>query len=196
MAPTRPKLTQQSPTWPQIGSKIDQLSLNLAQFGSILAVPISTNMFNNSASSGHHSSAFHKVFEGAPVTRPVGVLDPAPPKGSAVLNQKPNPSGMLTIVKLQAIRGVSPAPSGHHPDPKFVATWTNLALCWSKLAVLSVMFVHLVHLGSYLASTWSIFAPTWSNCPPTWPNLVPSWRNLVPTWSNFGPNLVQLGPKI
>ena len=72
----------------------------------------------------------------------------------------------------------------------------TLALCWSNLAVLSVMFVHLVQLGSYLAPTWSIFAPTWPNLAPTWPNLVPSWPNLAPTWSNFGPNLVQLGPKI
>ena len=92
------------------------------------------------------------------------------------------PSGMF---KLQAIRGVSLA----HPYPGFVATWTNLALCWSNLAVLSVMFVHLVHLGSYLTPTWPICAPTWPNFPPTWPNLVASWPNLPPTWSNFGPNL-------
>ena len=150
----------------------------------------------NAGTEVHTQRCLQRVFEGAPVTRPVGVLDPAPPKGSAVLDQKPNPSGMLTIVKLQALRVVAPAPSGHHPDPKFVATWTNLALSWSNLAVLSAMFVHLVQSGSYLAPTWSIFAPTWLNLAPTWPNLVPSWPNLAPTWSNFGPNLVQLGPKI
>ena len=44
MAPTRPNLVQQGPTWPQIGSKIDHLRFNLSQFGSILAVPISSNM--------------------------------------------------------------------------------------------------------------------------------------------------------
>ena len=44
MAPTRPNLAQQGPTWLQIGSKIDQLSINLAQFGSTSAVPISPNM--------------------------------------------------------------------------------------------------------------------------------------------------------
>ena len=86
-------------------------------------------------------------------------------------------------------------PDCHRPQV-LLQLGPTLALSWSNLAVLSVMFVHLVQLGSYLAPTWSIFAPTWPNFPPTWPNLVPSWPNLAPTWSNFGPNLVQLGPKI
>ena len=121
---------------------------------------------------------------------PAGQLDPAPPKGSAVLDQKPNPSGMLTIVKLQALRVVPPRPNISLRAGHLVLLGSNLALSWSNLAVLSAMFVHLVQSGSYLAPTWSIFAPTWLNLAPTWPNLVPSWPNLAPTWSNFGPNLV------
>ena len=130
------------------------------------------------------------VEEGAPVTRPVGVLDPAPPKGSAVLDQKPNPSGTPNP------RTAPGRSTGSHRWTLLVLLGFNLALSWSKLAILSVMFVHLVQSGSYLAPTWPIFAPTWPNLAPTWPNLVPSWPNLAPTWHNFGPNLVQHGPKI
>ena len=139
-------------------------------------------------------SAFHKVFEGAPVTRPVGVLDiyiyPAPPKGSAVLDQKPNPSGMLTIVKLQAIRGVSPAPSvsifccnldqlgsmlvqvgrlvGHaRPScPTWFLLGSNLVHLCSNLAQLSANLAQLgpilAQLGSNLVQFWSQLGPTWT----------------------------------
>ena len=130
------------------------------------------------------------MFEGAPVTRPVGVLDPAPPKGSAVLDQKPNPSGMLTIVKLQALRVVAPAPSGSeiccnldqlgsmlvqvgrlvgHVRPS-CPTWlllgSNMDHLCSNLAQLSANLAQLgpilAQLGSKLVQFWSQLGPTWS----------------------------------
>ena len=137
----------------------------------------------NAGTEVHTQRCLQRVFEGAPVTRPVGVLDPAPPKGCSCV-------GFMTD-------------SCKSPNPRSRPGQTTVSIIcplwaptWSNLAVLSSMFVHLVQLGSYLAPTWAIFAPTWPNLAPTWPNLVPSWPNLPPTWSNFGPNLVQLGPKI
>ena len=127
------------------------------------------------------------VEEGAPVTRPVGVLDPAPPKGCSCVGLMTDSDQILTK---------SPNPRTATGRTSASKIWCFLAPTWSFLAVLSAMFVHLVQPGSYLAPTWSLFGPTWPNLAPTWSNLVPSWPNLAPTWSNFGPNLVQHGPKI
>ena len=92
-----------------------------------------------------------------------------------ILSKSPNP------------RTATGRATGSHRWTLLVLLGFNLALSSSKLAVLSVMFVHLVQLGSYLAPPWPIFAPTWPNLAPTWPNLVPSWPNLAPTWSNMVP---------
>ena len=125
------------------------------------------------------------------MTRPVGVLDPAPPKGSAVLDQKPNPSGMLTIVKLQANRVVSPAAT----DPDFCCNLDQLWLyvgpswpsCRSCSSILSNLAPTLLQLGPsllQLGPTFRQLGPTWSHLAPTWlqlgPILVPTWSNMVP----------------
>ena len=124
------------------------------------------------------------------MTRPVGVSDPAPPKGSAVLDLKPNPSGMLTIVKLQAIRGVPPPATDLHfccnldqlgsilvqlgrlvghvrpCCPTWLLLGFSLAHLCSNLAQLSANFGQLgpilAQLGSNLVQFWSQLGPTWS----------------------------------
>ena len=123
------------------------------------------------------------VKKGAPVTRPVGVLDLAPPKGCSCIRHTSDP--------VHSVQFNRPTGADHRKRPGL-----NLAPTWSNLAVLSSMFVHLVHPGSYLAPTWPIFAPTWPKLAPTWRKLAPTWPNLAPTWSNFAPNLVQHGSKI
>ena len=84
------------------------------------------------------------VEEGAPVTRPVGVLDPAPPKGCSCVGSDarfcPNPQTPGSV------RGVP-------PESLFVDSRHQLGPTWSNLAVLSGMFVYLVQPGSYLAPT-------------------------------------------
>ena len=109
---------------------------------------------------------------------------------AAVLDQKPNPSGMLTIVKLQANRVVSPAPTdskiccnldqlgsilvqlgrlvGHvRPScPIWLLLGSNLAHLCSNLAQLSANLAQLgailAQLGSNLVQFWSQLGPTWS----------------------------------
>ena len=97
---------------------------------------------------------------------PAGQLDPAPPKGSAVLNQKPNPSGMLTIVKLQALRVIAPC-------PKFVATWTNF--------------------GSMLVEVGRLVGHVRPSCP-TWLLLGSTLVQLCPNLVQPSANLAQVGP--
>ena len=124
------------------------------------------------------------IEEGAPVTRPVGVLDPAPPKGSAVLNQKPNPSGtpnprtaagrltdelfccnldQLGSILVQLGRLV-----GHvRPScPTWLLLGSNLVHLCSNLAQLTANLVQLgpilAQLGSNLVQFWSQLGPTWS----------------------------------
>ena len=123
------------------------------------------------------------------MTRPLGVLDPAPPQGCSCVGSLSDSAKFFKILQILGALRVVP------PCGVFVATWTNLALSWSNLAVLSAMFVHLVQLVSYLASTWTIFAPTWLNLAPTWPNLLPSWPNFGPTWSILVPTWSNMVPK-
>jgi len=72
--------------WAQLGSNLAHLGPTWLQLGPIL-VPTWSNMVPKSDQARNlpvmviTQWALHKVFEGAPVTRPVGVLDPAPPKG-------------------------------------------------------------------------------------------------------------------
>ena len=124
------------------------------------------------------------------MTRPVGVSNPAPPKGCSCVGPLARFCQILHIRQiLGSVRGVPLADT-------FGASWLFSGPTWSNLAVLSAMFVHLVHPGFYLAPTWPIFAPTWPNLAPTWPNLVPSWPNLAPTWpAKSSPNPPKLVPE-
>ena len=128
--------------------------------------------------------------EGAPVTRPVGVLDPAPPKGCSCVGSLTIVTKLLTIVKLQAIRVGPPAPSvskiccnldqlgsmlvqvgrlvGHvRPScPTWLLLGSNLVHLCSNLAQLSANLAQLgpilAQLGSNLVQFWSQLGPTWS----------------------------------
>ena len=124
------------------------------------------------------------VEEGAPVTRPVGVLDPAPPKGSAVLDRcqilsvSPNPRirpgrstaseiccnlDQLGSILVQLGRLV-----GHvRPScPIWLLLGSNLVHLCSNLAQLSANLAQLgpilAQLGSNLVQFWSQLGPTWS----------------------------------
>ena len=122
--------------------------------------------------------------EGAPVTRPVGVLDPAPPKGSAVLDHlqnlsvSPNPrqsTGRVTagqICWFLALTWLNLVQLGRlvfHVRPScpiWLLLGSNLAILCSNLAQLSA---NLAHLGPILAQLGA--------------NLVQFSSQLVPTWS-------------
>ena len=118
------------------------------------------------------------------MTRPVGVLDPAPPKGSAVLNRIPNPSGTPNprtatgrftaarfccnldqlgsiLVQLgRLVRHVRPS------CPTWLLLGSNLVHLCSNLAQLSANLAQLgpilAQLGSNLVQFWSQLGPTWS----------------------------------
>ena len=122
--------------------------------------------------------------EGAPVTRPVGVLDPAPPKGSAVLDRcqilsvSPNPRtatgrptepkiccnldqlGSILVQLGRLVRHVRPS------CPTWLLLGSNLAHLCSNLAQLTANLVQLgpilAQLGSNLVQFWSQLGPTWS----------------------------------
>ena len=99
---------------------------------------------------------------------PRGRLRSGAPEGSAVLNQKPNPSGMLTIVKLQPNRVVSPALS----LPSFVATWT--------------------YFGSMLVQVGRLVGHVRSSCP-TWLLLGFNLVHICSNLAQLSTNLAQLG---
>ena len=126
----------------------------------------------------HIQRCLQIVFEGAPVTRPVGVLDPAPPKGCSCVGPLTIVTKLLTIVKLQALRVVAPAPF----DPKICCI--------------------LDQLGSMLVQVGRLVGHVRPSCP-TWfllgSNLVHLWSNLAQLCANLGqlgPILAQLGPNL
>ena len=124
------------------------------------------------------------VEEGAPVTRPVGVLDPAPPKGSAVLDHlqilsvSPNPrtaTGRVTesifccnLDQLGSMLVQVGRLVGHvRPScPTWLLLGSNLAHLCSNLVQLSANLAQLgpilAQLGSNLVQFWSQLGPTWS----------------------------------
>ena len=124
------------------------------------------------------------------MTRPVGVLDPAPPKGCCCVESLTNPVHSVQFT--------------NRPGRTTAAiTFPLWAPTWSNLAVLSSIFVHLVHPGSYLAPTWSIFAPILAQLSANLAHLGPIFAqlgsNLVQFWSQLGPtwsqNLIKMSFK-
>ena len=125
--------------------------------------------------------------EGAPVTRPVDVLDPAPPKGCSCVERLTIVTKLLTIVKLQAIRGVPPR-----------ATVSRICCNLDKLGSMLVQVGRLVGhvrpscptwllLGFNLVHLCSNLVQLCANLAHFAPNLAPRWVNLGPTWIKLAP---------
>ena len=124
---------------------------------------------------------------GSPVTRPVGVLDPAPPKGCSCVRPLTNPVHSVhpvhsvQFIRLHGsfLRFYQPSLMGSnlvqlgrlvlHVAPS-CSTWlllgSNLAHLCSNLAQLSANLAQLVpilaQLGSNLVQFWSQLGPIWS----------------------------------
>ena len=123
------------------------------------------------------------VKEGAPVTRPMGVLDPAPPKGCSCVEPLTNtvhsansttPPGRPTLcVKLTfgLQFWLNLAQLGHlvlhiRPScPAWLLLGSNLAHLCSNLAQLSA---NLAQLGPILAQLGSNWVQFWFQLGPTW----------------------------
>ena len=127
------------------------------------------------------------VEEGAPVTRPVGVLDPAPPKGCSCVERLVRFCQILDYCKTTGSPGrtsdsriccnldqlgshlVQLGRLVRHVRPS-CPTWlllgSNLAHLCSNLAQLSANLAQLgpilAQLGSNLVQFWSQLGPTWS----------------------------------
>ena len=96
-----------------------------------------------------------------PVTRPVGVLDPAPPKGCSCVESE-----------TKSFR-----------NPKLGPTWLYLGPTWPSCRSCSSIL-------SNLAPTWLQLGPSLLQLGPTFRQLGPTWSHLVPTWLHLGPILV------
>ena len=119
--------------------------------------------------------------EGAPVTRPVGVLDPAPPKGCSCVESK-----------TKSFRFPKPQdPSGAYLRVSYLLqlgpTWLYLGATWLSCppssSILSNMAPSWLQLGSsllLLGPTYRQLGPTWSHLGSTW---LQFWSQLGPTWS-------------
>ena len=130
---------------------------------------------------GLHRHRGHYREEEAPVTRPVGVLDPAPPKGCSCVEsfvrflQIPKPQdlpGAYLRDEVLLLVGSNLVQLGglvRHVRPS-CSTWlllgSNLGHLCSNLAQLSANLAQLgpilAQLGSNLAQFWSQLGPTWS----------------------------------
>ena len=135
---------------------------------------------------GLHRHRGHYKEEGAPVTRPVGVLDPAPPKGCSCVGFMTDSDQILT----------------KSPNPRTATGRTSGLIFCCVLAHLSSNLVQLARLVRHVRPS----GPTWfllgSNLAHLCSNLAQlsansqfgrTWFQLGPI---FGPNLVQHGPKI
>ena len=133
---------------------------HLSQLGTNLAV-IFTGLCSTNVSAIQPlvvitQSAFHKVFEWAPVTRPVGVLDPAPPKGCSCVG--PETKSFRNVTKLQGHPGrVTGGP-------------------------VSIFCCNLDQLWLYLGPSW----PSCRSCSSILSNLAPTWLQLGPSLLQLG----------
>ena len=142
---------------------------------------------------GQHRHRGPCVEEGAPVTRPVGVLDPAPPKGCSCVERLVRFCQIVDYCKTTGHPGRITGSSFFPPTAIFVATWhqlgsilvqlgrlvrhvrpscptwlllgSNLVHLCSNLAQLSA---NLAQLGPILAQLGSILVQFWSQLGPTW----------------------------
>ena len=125
------------------------------------------------------------VKEGAPVTRPVGVLDPAPPKG-------------CSCVEFMTDSCKSPNPRSRPGRTTVRTIWSVLALFWSNLVQLGRLVRHVrpscstwLLLGSNLAHLCSNLAQLSANLAQLGSILAHLGSNLVPFWSQLGPTWFQ-----
>ena len=111
---------------------------------------------------------------------PAGQLDPAPPKGAAVLDHcQYCPTVCLYLLYCLFLRLTLPANQVRRLAKNF---WP----CWPILDPLTSFLGHLAQLNPNLGQLCFNFAPTWLQVGPTCSNLVPTWLQLGlqhgPTW--------------
>ena len=125
--------------------------------------------------------------EGAPVTRPVGILDPAPPKGCSCVERLVRFCQIVDYCKT----------TGRAGRTSVCAISWNLALTWLNLVQLGCLVRHvrpscptwlllgsnLVHLCSNLAQLSANLAQLGRILAQFASNLVQLWSQLGPAWS-------------
>ena len=126
--------------------------------------------------------------EGAPVIRPVGVLDPAPPKGCSCVRPLTNPVHSVHSVQFNQAHGSCHRAGVRAQLGSFLAQlgpiWPSCPSCSSILSTLVPAWLQLGPSLLQLGPTYRQLGPTWSHLGSTWlqlgPILVPTWSNMVP----------------